>query len=66
MQKRHGWYLGSQLDVATAAVQGLLVLHGVLKHKGLSLVVEVRGLGRDVVPAVVCGCLNTCNGQDVA
>ena len=57
-------YLGCQLDVAAAAIQSLLVLDGVLEHNGLSLVVEVGCLCRQIVPAVVCASLDTCRHID--
>jgi hypothetical protein len=49
-----------QLDVATAAVEVLLVLHGELQHQGLVLIAELRVLRRDGVEPVVLRRLDAC------
>lgn len=51
---------GEQLDVAAAAVDALLVLHGELDDEGLVLVVEVTEAGRQGVEAGILACLQTC------
>lgn len=51
---------GEQLNVAAAAVDALLVLHGELDDEGLVLVVEVTEAGRHGVEAGVLACLQTC------
>lgn len=51
---------GEELDVAAAAVDALLVLHGELDDKRLVLVVEVIEAGRHGVEAGVLARLQTC------
>lgn len=51
---------GEQLDVAAAAVDALLVLHGELDDEGLVLVVEVTEAGRQGIEAGILACLQTC------
>lgn len=51
---------GEQLNVAAAAVDALLVLHGELDDKRLVLVVEVIEAGRHGVEAGVLARLQTC------